>query len=119
MRLRVALERHNLQMRQSVSPLIRRTLRHLRQGRLWSLVCSEQALERRLELQRGIYHFAKPHGGLRVKLDAPIAREGRRIPRQYLQQTPAIAAGLTNHIWSLEEILLFPVHSDPLALPPA
>ena len=105
------VERHNLQMRQSVSPLIRRT---------WSLVCSEQALERRLELQRGIYHFAKPHGGLRVKLDAPIAREGRRIPKQYLQQTPAIAAGLTNHIWSLEEILLFPIHSSPdqLALPP-
>ena len=104
------IERHNLQMRQSVSPLIRRT---------WSLVCSEQALERRLELQRGIYHFAKPHGGLRLKLDAPIAREGRRIPKQYQQQTPAIAAGLTNHIWSLEEILLFPIHSDQLALPPA
>ncbi len=76
------IERQNLQMRMSVSPLIRRT---------WSLVCSELALARRLELQRGIYHFVKPHGGLRLAMAQPILRAGQRIPQRYQQQTPASA----------------------------
>jgi hypothetical protein len=29
-------------------------------------------------------------------------------PRHYRQRTPAMAAGLTDHVWSLEEWLLFP-----------
>ncbi len=29
-------------------------------------------------------------------------------PRRYRQRTPALAAGLTDHVWSLEEWLLFP-----------
>jgi hypothetical protein len=29
-------------------------------------------------------------------------------PRRYRQRTPAMAAGLTDHVWSLEEWLLFP-----------
>jgi IS1 family transposase len=29
-------------------------------------------------------------------------------PKQYRQRTPAMAAGLTDHVWSLEEWLLFP-----------
>ena len=121
------IERHNLQMRLSASPLIRRTLRHLRQGRLRSLVCSELALARRLELQRGIYHFVKPHGGLRLAMAQPILRAGQRSPQRYQQQTLArakppreMAAGLTNHISRLEETLLFPLPAPDIpALPPA
>jgi hypothetical protein len=29
-------------------------------------------------------------------------------PKRYRQRTPALAAGLTDHVWSLEEWLLFP-----------
>ena len=29
-------------------------------------------------------------------------------PKKYRQRTPAMAAGLTDHVWSLEEWLLFP-----------
>src|SRR5205085_7316053 len=29
-------------------------------------------------------------------------------PRRYRQRTPAMAAGLTDHVWALEEWLLFP-----------
>ena len=32
-------------------------------------------------------------------------------PRRYRQRTPAMAAGLTDHVWSLEEWLLFPSNS--------
>ncbi len=77
-------------------------------------------MARRLELQRGIYHFVKPHGGLRLAMAQPILRAGQRIPQRYQQQTPAMAAGLTNHIWRLEETLLFPLPAPDIpALPPA
>ena len=29
-------------------------------------------------------------------------------PKRYRQRTPAMAAGLTDHVWSLEEWLSFP-----------
>ena len=32
-------------------------------------------------------------------------------PKRYRQRTPAMAAGLTDHVWSLEEWLLFPSNS--------
>jgi IS1 family transposase len=32
-------------------------------------------------------------------------------PKRYRQRTPAMAAGLTDHVWSLEEWLLFPANS--------
>ena len=32
-------------------------------------------------------------------------------PRRYRQRTPAMAAGLADHVWSLEEWLLFPASS--------
>jgi IS1 family transposase len=41
-------------------------------------------------------------------------------PKRYRQRTPAMAAGLTDHVWSLEEWLLFPSNSrykvSPLSL---
>jgi IS1 family transposase len=38
-------------------------------------------------------------------------------PKKYRQRTPAMAAGLTDHVWSLEEWLLFP-SSNRDKLPP-
>jgi hypothetical protein len=38
-------------------------------------------------------------------------------PRRYRQRTPALAAGLTDHVWTLEEWLLFP-SSKRHQLPP-
>ena len=38
-------------------------------------------------------------------------------PKRYRQRTPALAAGLTDHVWSLEEWLLFP-SSKRYKLPP-
>jgi hypothetical protein len=38
-------------------------------------------------------------------------------PKRYRQRTPAMAAGLTDHVWSLEEWLLFP-SSKRHKLPP-
>ena len=38
-----------------------------------------------------------------------FARRGKQTPRRYGPRTPAMAAGLTDHLWSVEELLAFPV----------
>jgi hypothetical protein len=45
--------------------------------------------------------FEKPHRSLRVE-----ENNGRR---KWRQRTPAMAEGLTDHIWSLEEMFTFRV----------
>ena len=71
-----------------------------------------------LECWRAYYHFCRPHSSLRRQLDVPQQRRGKQTPRRYTSRTPAtlaphasagVAAGLTDHIWSVEELLAFPV----------
>jgi hypothetical protein len=44
------------------------------------------------------YNLVRPHKSLRL----PVA-DG--LPRKWLPRTPAMAAGLTNHIWTVKELL--------------
>jgi hypothetical protein len=55
------------------------------------------------------YDFCRPHQALRQKHETPQARKGRQTPRCYQSRTPAMAAGLVKHIWSIEELLTFSV----------
>ena len=59
-------------------------------------------LQRHIDLEDAIYNFVRPHSALKVKLRQPAAHG-----RLWQQRTPAIAAGLTDHIWSLEELLSY------------
>jgi hypothetical protein len=45
-------------------------------------------------------NFVKPHGALRLR--APSKGNQVWIPR-----TPAMAAGISNHVWALEELLCY------------
>ena len=47
------------------------------------------------------YNFCTEHKSLRLKLW--VTGHGFR----WVQRTPAIAAGLTDHIWTVKELLLF------------
>ena len=94
------VERVNLTVRQGVSALIRRT---------WGVAQTVDGLELHLERWRGYYHYVRPHESLRVKLGEPVERGGRRNPQRYRRQTPAMAAGITNHRWSVVELLGYPV----------
>ncbi len=47
------------------------------------------------------YNLVKPHKSLRTEIN-----EGRK---RWMQRTPAMAEGLTDHIWSLRELLTFRV----------
>ncbi len=93
------VERLNLTLRHSISFLARRT---------WSLPCSTRSLDASLAWFRVYYHFARPHSSLRVLLQmaerSPCGRLRKRRPR-----TPAMAAGLTDHPWSVLEILRCPL----------
>lgn len=48
-----------------------------------------------------IFNFVRPHLSLRQKLPQPI--KGRK----WEGRTPAMAAGLTDHIWTLDELLSY------------
>ena len=87
------VERDNLTSRQSNGRLVRKTLSHSKK---------RDYLQRHIDLEDAIYNFVRPHSALRVKLRRPAAH-GRR----WQQRTPAMAAGLTDHIWSLEGLLSY------------
>jgi len=69
-------------------------------------------LEHQLALAFAYYHFVIPHHALRQKLSRPIPTKGAGSPKIWQQRTPAkvalrgaMAAGLTDHIWSMDELL--------------
>jgi len=94
------VERVNLTMRHLVSRLHRKTLCFSKK---------REYLEYHLHLALAYYHFARHHASLRVKLPEPIPTRGNGSPKKWQQRTPAMAAGLTDHRWSLRELLMCPV----------
>jgi IS1 family transposase len=86
------VERVNLTFRQAVSPLSRRT---------WAYAQSEKHLLLHCEWFRTYYHFVRIHESLRL----PLAGKKRR----YRQRTPAMALGLTDHVWTVSDLLHYPV----------
>jgi hypothetical protein len=63
-----------------------------------------------------VYHnFVLPHASLRLPLPEPM--HGMGLGKRWQQRTPAMAAGVTDHLWSLREVLLFrvPPWPQPLA----
>ena len=97
------IERVNLTLRRSLAPLARRS---------WSLAQLPGELNFHLEWWRAYYHFVRPHTVLRQALAQPRPSRGRRPPQRYQARTPAMALGLTQHLWSVEEVLAFPVPNN-------
>jgi transposase InsO family protein len=82
----------NLTIRQGVSLLTRRT---------WSLPQTEHHLLYHVEWWRCYDHFIRPHEALRET----VSGEKRR----YRPRTPAMALGLTDHVWTGGEVLRKPI----------
>jgi hypothetical protein len=94
------IERVNLSMRQHVAAV----------GRRVSTLCKgEEGLRQQLALYQTYYNFCLPHASLRQPLPQPEPTNGSGSAKQWQPQTPAMAAGLTDHVWSVREILLFRV----------
>jgi IS1 family transposase len=94
------VERVNLTMRHLVSRLHRKTLCFSKK---------REYLVYHLHLALAYYHFARHHASLRIELPEPIPTRGHGSPKKWQQRTPAMAAGLTDHRWSLRELLMCPV----------
>jgi IS1 family transposase len=91
------VERMNLTLRHLVSRLHRKSLCFSKK---------RQYLTYHLHLALAYYHLVLPHASLRVRLPQPIPTRGNGSPKIWAPRTPAVAAGLTDHTWSLEELLM-------------
>jgi len=94
------VERNNLTVRQHARRLGRRVNAFSK---------DPDYLELQLALSFAYYHFVIPHQGLRQKLAVSIPTNGDGSPKRWQQRTPAMAAALTDHIWSMDELLSFRV----------
>jgi hypothetical protein len=100
------VERMNLTMRHIVSRLRRKTLCFSKK---------REYLEWHLHLSIAYYHFVLTHLGLRRPLPEPIPTNGNGSPKKWEYRTPAMSASLTDHIWTMKELLTFGVPEVPVA----
>ena len=73
------------------------------------LAKTEPGLRRRGVLFLGYYNLCLPHASLRESLPQPIPTKGNGSPKKWQPRTPAMAADLIGHVWSVAEFLLFRV----------
>lgn len=89
------VERNNLTVRQSIARFVRRTL---------SFSKRREQHRRHLNLYKAWYNLVKTHKGLGVRCHKP----GRKWERR----TPAMAAGITDHPWTMEELMTYKVSRE-------
>ena len=98
------VERINLTIRQHVAAV----------GRRVSTLCKgEDGLRQQLALYQVYYNFCLPHASVRQPLPQPEPTNGTGSAKLWRPYTPAMAAGLTDHVWTLREVLLFRVPPWP------
>jgi transposase-like protein len=93
------IERLNATFRASLAPLTRRGRRLVRDVAL---------LQAGMFLVGMTYNFCWVHRSLQVR----VAGEGR-----WQERTPAMAAGLTDHVWTVQEMLRYQVPPAPYVAP--
>jgi IS1 family transposase len=85
------VERLSLTLRHLVAALRRQT---------WALAYNVRTLRWRVALAAAYYNFCRTHHALRVPME-----QGR-----YHGRTPAMALGVTGHVWSVQEFITRPVY---------
>jgi hypothetical protein len=98
------VERLNLSLRQRVVAIRRRSASPCKSG---------DGLNHQLVLFQVYHNFVLPHASLRQPLPLPEATNGTGSARKWRPRTPAMAAGLTDQVWSLQEVLRFRVPPWP------
>jgi len=98
------IERLNLSMRQHVAAV----------GRRVSTLCQgEDGMRQQLALDHVYYNFCLPHASLRQPLPQLVPTNGAGSAKTWRPCTPAMAAGLTDRVWTLREVLLFRIPPWP------
>jgi IS1 family transposase/transposase-like protein len=89
-------ERLNLTLRHALAPLVRKS---------WSFCKDRSQMRRRVVFFQAFYNFARPHMSLRVPLPDQALHATGLIQPKWHHRTPGMAAGLTNHVWTVRELL--------------
>jgi IS1 family transposase len=98
------IERANLTIRQHVAAV----------GRWVMTLCKDEAgLRPQLAVYQVYYNFCLPHASLRLPLPQPEPTNGSGSTTTWRPRTPAMAVGLTDHVWTLREVLWFRVPPWP------
>jgi hypothetical protein len=103
------IARVTLSIRQHVAAVGRRVMTR----------CKGQAgLRQQLALSHTYDNFCLPHASVRQPLPQPAPTNGSGSAKRWQPQTPAMAAGLTDHVWTLRDVLLcrVPLWSQPQAV---
>jgi hypothetical protein len=98
------VERLNRSLRQRVAALRRRG------ATSWK---GEDGLHQQLALFQVYHNVVLPHASWRQALVEPIAPHGTGSAKVWHPSTPALAAGLTDRVRSLKEVLLYRVPPWP------
>jgi IS1 family transposase len=98
------VERLNLDLRQHVAAIGRRVA---------TLCKGEDGLRQQLALFQTYHNFCLPHASLRQPLSQPLPTKGTGSAKQWRPCTPAMAAGLTDRVWTLREVLRYRVPPWP------
>ncbi|MEE8292148.1 MAG: hypothetical protein V3R80_11745 [Candidatus Tectomicrobia bacterium] len=98
------VERLNLDIRQRVAAV----------GRRVNTLCQgEDGLQHQLVVFQSYHNFVLPHASLRQPLLVPEPTNGTGSAKLWRPCTPAMTAGLTDHVWSLKDVLMFRVPPWP------
>ena len=98
------VERINLTIRQHIAAV----------GRRVSTLCKgEDGLLEQLAVFHCYYNFCLPHASVRQPLPQPEPTHRTGSAQLWRPCTPAMATGLTDHVWTLREVLLFRVPPWP------
>lgn len=87
----VCIERHNLNLRHENRRLTRKTIAFSKKV---------EGLKAQMTVYQSYFTFVRPHRGLKVCIP-----DKENALRKWQHRTPAIAAGLTEHIWSFKELM--------------
>jgi hypothetical protein len=83
-------------------------------GRRVNTLCQgEEGLQHQLVVFKSYHNFVLPHASLRQPLLIPEPTNSHGSAKRWRPCTPAMAAGLTNHVWTLQEVLRFRVPPWP------
>jgi hypothetical protein len=98
------IERLNLDFRQHVAAI----------GRRVNTLCKHEAgLRQQLTLFHVYRNFVLPHTSLHLPLPELEPVPGTGTIKRWQPRTPAMAAGLTNRVWSVREVLMHRVPPWP------
>ena len=97
------VERVNLTLRQALAPLTRKT---------YSFCKDRERMRQRVVFFQAFYNVARPHMSLRRPLSMRERKRHGAIRPRWRERTPAMAAGVTDHVWTFRELLT--VKFEPL-----